>query len=137
VIVTISFFIACDNTWEGESTIFQFQDAINTNNFDSFKDTLSEDSLFWIGNPDPNITGFLNYFTGFTPVAFSNFAISENGNDATVTGNATYATIPYDVKFIMRKHSGTWKIREYWDDNNINNTLEFVWQKIGWGIPLE
>jgi hypothetical protein len=136
--IFILFFLctACSNEWEGIGTIQQFQDAVNATDFNSFKDTLSEDSIFWFGDPTTQIQGFLDTFIGFTPVFYSEFEITENSNDATVLCNATYKGIPVNVKFIMRKHSGVWKIREYWDDNNLNDQLEFIWHKIGKSIPL-
>jgi hypothetical protein len=47
-----------------------------------------------------------------------------------VDADATYAGIAEDVQFIMKKDKKIWSIKEYWDANNIDNELKFIWQKI-------
>jgi hypothetical protein len=137
LIISIIFalFSACANTRSIEDTISQFESAANSQNFGSFKETLSEDSQFWITG-DPAIQSFLvDYLGTFIPIAFSNLSINESGNDATVNASATYSSIPQNVIFIMRKHDEVWKIKEYWDDSG--GSMDFVWLKIKDGILLE
>ena len=93
IIIVFALFTACANTRSIEDTINQFQNAINADDFSSFKDTLSEDSHFYVTG-DIGIQGFLDHFDGFTPVMFNNLSVSTNVNDGTVNASATYASLP-------------------------------------------
>ena len=120
-----------------EDTISQFESAANTQNFNSFKDTLSQDSQFWITG-DPAIQSFLeDYLETLIPITYGNLSISEMGNDATVTTTATYNILQnVPIRFEMRKHGEVWKVKECWDDPE-GDGLEFVWLKIKDFILLE
>ena len=137
MIFTIALFTACANTRSIEDTISQFEGAANTQNFDSFKDTLSEDSQFWITG-DPAINSFLvDYLETYIPITYSSLSISETGNDATVNASATYGILQnVSVRFVMRKHEEVWKVKEYWDDPE-GDGLAYVWLKIKDSILLE
>jgi hypothetical protein len=135
IIIIFAVFTACANTRSIEDTISQFESAANNQNFGSFKDTLSEDSQFWITG-DPAIQSFLvDYLGTFIPIVFSGLSINEIGNDATVNANATYNSISQSVMFVMKKHDEVWKVKEYWDDST--GSMEFVWLKIKDTILLE
>jgi len=135
VLAIVSFFSACANTRSIEETISQFQDAVNAQDIDSFKDTLSEDSLDW----DPIlIPGFLSYFSGATPLSYGALNVTQtSGIDATVDTQATYYNhgVPVNVQFVMRKHDQVWKVRQYWDDWS-GSPLN-IWQKVAQAIILE
>ena len=119
-----------------EDTISQFESAANNQDFDSFKDTLSEDSQFWITG-DTAIQSFLvDYMDTFIPITYSNLSINVNGNDATVNASAAYTGIPnVSVMFEMRHHDMVWKIKEYWDD--ATGSMEYVWLKIKDAVLLD
>jgi len=137
MILIIALFTACANTRSIEDTISQFESAANAQNFNSFKDTLSEDSQFWITG-DPAIESFLvDYLETYIPITYSSLSISETGNDATVNTNATYGILQnVDVRFVMRKHDEVWKVRQYLDDPQ-GTGLDYVWLKIKDAILLE
>jgi hypothetical protein len=136
--IAIVFLIsACANIRSIEDTIQQFQDAANAQDFDSFKDTLSEASDFW-PTGDPAIQDFLETYLGtFIPLTYTVTSIQETSSvDATVDAQSNYFGLSsVTVQFIMRKHDKVWKVRQYWDD--VGGSLDVIWQKIGDMVPLE
>ena len=127
---------ACANTRSIEDTIMQFQNAANSQNFSSFKDTLSEDSDDWILG-DSVIQDFLGTYLGANiPLTYSVTNIQETSDiDAIVDAQGNYFGFgSVTIRFIMRKHDQVWKIRQYWD--NTGGTLDVIWQKIGDAVPL-
>ncbi len=142
IALSILIFISC-NQMAIESTISDFETAINDtdfaagitpNNTQDIKDTLSPDSEFYVTE---TFNALLLHFDGFDPVGYSNLNIDVDGSNADVTADADLAGIPEDAKFVMRKDSAStffspeWKIKQYWDTNNVSENLEFVWKKLG------
>ena len=139
IIIVIALFAACENIRirSIEDTISQFESAVNNQDFSSFKDTLSEDSIDWITG-DIGIQGFLDYFYGAFPLSYGELTVTQtSGVDATVDTQATYYNhgVPVTVQFVMRKHDQVWKVRQYWDD--WSGSFSNIWQKVGQAIILE
>jgi uncharacterized membrane protein YvbJ len=126
-------FFSCSNEAIINQTIDSFQNAVNNNNLDGVKATLSPYC-------DWNITGvqveILNYLYGtYTPLSYTNRSISVNSPWADVTSTAKYyGTDDTTAWFRMRKNDGffsflnpEWKIKEIYD---LNNHTDPVWKKI-------
>jgi hypothetical protein len=121
-----------------ENTIDDFEAAVNNRELegvDDLMEVLSEDSEMMAGGR-PNVEYFhLVYFDGFTPVEYSSLDIELDGGYADVYTTADYGSDPnIEVMFEMRRHGfflfPTWKVKQYWDNNNIDNNLEIVWQRL-------
>jgi hypothetical protein len=141
IAISILIFFSCDQM-AIKSTISDFENAINDTDFivginaeneQDIEDTLSPDSEFYVTG---TFSDLLNHFDGFSPVAFSNLNIDVDGSNADVNSDADLAGIAEDAKFVMRKESDStffspeWKIKQYWDTNNLSGDLEFVWKKL-------
>jgi hypothetical protein len=139
-IAIVILFSACANIRSIDDTIQQFQDAANAQDFDSFKDTLSNDSVDYKFGGDTVIRDFMEtYLSTYIPLTYTITNIQETGeNDATVDAQGDFVgglMSGVTVQFVMRKHDETWKIRLYSDDADGNYDL--IWQKIGDGVPME
>jgi len=117
-----------------ENAIDDFENAVNSNDTNALDSVISSDSEFRITN---TFEDFLIYFDGFQPVSYSGIVIEQDGADATVDADATYKSTELSVEFIMKRDEAffaflfpDWKIKEYWDDNNTEGTLDFIWLKI-------
>jgi hypothetical protein len=133
-IAIVILFSACANIRSIDDTIQQFQDAANAQDFDSFKDTLSDASDFW-PTGDPAIQDFLETYLGtYIPLTYTITNKQETSSvDATVDAQGNYFGLgSVNVQFTMKKHDEVWKVRRYWDDAN-----GLIWQKIGDGVPME
>lgn len=113
-----------------ENAIQDFEDAVNEDDTDALVGILADASLFKVGDPTFNINALLDHFDGFRPVTYSNLDIDVNGTEADVNADASLSGISEDALFIMLKEGGDWKVREYWDTNNVGGNLEFIWHKI-------
>ena len=137
MIITLILFSTCANIRTIEDTISQFEDAANNDDFDSLKDTLSEDSDDWILG-DSIIQAFMDdHLSLVTPLTYSITDIQHSGlNDATVLVQGNFYVIgAVSVQFIMRRHKEVWKIRQYWDDSS--GSMDMYWQELGDGVILQ
>jgi uncharacterized membrane protein YvbJ len=117
-----------------ENAIDDFESAVNDDDADALDSVISSDSQFRVTN---TFDDFLGYFDGFRPVSYSGLDIETDGPDATVDADASYNGTAQKVQFIMKRDEAffaflfpDWKVKEYWDNNNTDGTLEFVWLKI-------
>ncbi len=119
-----------------ENAVDDFENAVNNNDVTALDSVISSDSKFRdLGQS--GLDEFMKYFDGFRPVSYSGINIEQDGPDATVDADASYNGTAQSVEFIMKRDEAffaflfpDWKIKEYWDDNNPDSTLEFIWQKI-------
>jgi hypothetical protein len=112
-----------------EDAIQDFESAVNDYNQSALDSLLADASLFKATGP-PGVAAFLDYFEGFRPVSYSGLDIDVNGSDADAHASASYAGSPISALFIMKKEGSDWKVREYHDTNNAQQTLQFVWHKV-------
>jgi uncharacterized membrane protein YvbJ len=137
VLVSIAFlFFGCSNEKAIETTIGDFEAAVNNNSVGDIKDTLSPDSDFYITQTFQN---FLDYFKDQRNVNYPNPDITVNGDNGDALCDATYdsGSLPVNVQFVMKKEKGffsflfpSWKVLEYWDDAAVSGTLDNIWKRI-------
>ena len=91
-IAIVILFSACANIRSIDDTIQQFQDAANAQDFDSFKDTLSNDSVDYKFGGDTVIRDFMEtYLSTYIPLTYTITNIQETGeNDATVDAQGDF-----------------------------------------------
>jgi hypothetical protein len=133
LLLSIFAVFSCSNEAAINKTIDDFQRAINSNNLDGVKATLSPYC-------DWNITGVQSailehLYPDYTPVSYTGRSISVGSTLADVTSTAKYkATSDTTAWFLMRKNEGffsflnpEWKIKEFYD---LDDHTTPIWKKI-------
>ena len=138
MLLTFFIFFSCSNEKAIEEIIDTFESSIQTNdNFSTFQNTISEESDFLVQGP-VTLNEFYDYLSvDFEPISYSGFSIDIDGDSAIVMADAMYNFDPISVEFVMRQSGGffsflspDWGVKEYWDTNNIDETLEYYWLRM-------
>lgn len=131
--ISIFFTFGCDKL-AIETAIADFESAVNDNNITDFKAVLSSESDFYITETWGD---FLNYFSDFDPVNYTNLDIDIDGSNSRVLSDGTYVGLAVDVKFRMRKDESdstffvpSWKVYQYYDYGAFTEPDDAVWQKL-------
>ena len=133
--ISIFFTLGC-NKLAIETTIADFETAVNDDNVNDIEDIMSPDSnMYQVGT----FQGFLDFFIGSRDVNYTNLDIDIDGSNSRVLADGTYndGLTPVDVKFRMRKDesdstffSPSWKVYQYYDWGNFTEPDDAVWQKL-------
>ena len=128
----VLFVFGCSSEKVIENKIDDWTDAINDGDTGALTDAVSPDSEMY----DPvNIDNLIDvYFSGLTPVGYDLGNIDIDKPYADVPAEATYAGIPNDAKFVMKKESGffsflfpKWNVYQYYDNGDFGTP---VWKKV-------
>ena len=131
--ISIFFTLGC-NKLAIETTIADFEDAVNDNNVNDIENIMSPDSNF---SEAGTFQAFLDYFIGLRLVNYTNLDIDIDGSNSRVLSDGTYVGLAVDVKFRMRKDesdstffSPSWKVYQYYDYGAFTEPDDAVWQKL-------